>query len=81
MNGKGQLPLMHHLPPISTYDSTRLSGSITAQNLVGYLGFYDICMELIEEGTENLKPDKEADAQRLLAYYLYYNRPPVTQAA
>ncbi|KAG8749408.1 hypothetical protein FRC11_011359, partial [Ceratobasidium sp. 423] len=77
INEKGELPWMRYLDDVYASSSDRLSRSITTKELVGYLRFYGIGAELIEEETGNLKPDKEAEAQKLLAIYLYYGRPPV----
>ncbi|KAG8748815.1 hypothetical protein FRC11_011857 [Ceratobasidium sp. 423] len=64
---------------IIRYNRDKLSGSVLAWVLVGYLKFYGIGAELIEEGTGNLKPDKEEAAQKVLAHYLYYCCPPASQ--
>ncbi|CUA74787.1 hypothetical protein RSOLAG22IIIB_11478 [Rhizoctonia solani] len=78
MNDKGELPWVQHLPEIYTSTPRAFSPSITDKVLVGYLRFYDVGTNLIEEGTGNLKPDKKEDAQSLLAYYLYHGHPPVS---
>ncbi|CAE6450736.1 unnamed protein product [Rhizoctonia solani] len=72
INKKGQLPRMYNLPAIASLNSADFRGSIEAQKVAGYLRFYDISTELIEENTSDLKPDQEANARNLLAYYLYY---------
>ncbi|KAH7335783.1 hypothetical protein B0J17DRAFT_667777 [Rhizoctonia solani] len=75
INHEGELPWMRCLPGISTLDSVNISGALTLQELASYIKFYNISADLIEEGTGNLKSDKEADAKKRLAFYLYYRRP------
>ncbi|ELU39647.1 hypothetical protein AG1IA_06328 [Rhizoctonia solani AG-1 IA] len=75
MNEKGEFPWMYHLRNTSSNSSGELCNPILGKELVAYLKFYNIGTELIEEGTENLKPNKEADAQKALGYFLYYLRP------
>ncbi|CAE7184360.1 unnamed protein product [Rhizoctonia solani] len=78
INNKGELPLMHHLEDIYSNRAYVLNRDITITELVAYLKFYSIGTELIDEETGTLKPDKEADAKKLLAYYLYHGRPPAS---
>ncbi|CAE6436926.1 unnamed protein product [Rhizoctonia solani] len=76
MNGNGELPWMYHLEDVYSGNGTSLSRSISVQELVGYLKFYCIGAELIEDQSGNIKPGREADAQRLLASHLCYANPP-----
>ncbi|GAB1524488.1 hypothetical protein RhiTH_007642 [Rhizoctonia solani] len=75
MNEKGEFPWMYHLQSTSGGSSGELYNPVVGKELVAYLKFYNIGTELIEEGTENLKPNKEADAKKALGYFLYYLRP------
>ncbi|CAE6376559.1 unnamed protein product [Rhizoctonia solani] len=75
VNEKGELPWMYCFGDIYARDQFTLSRSIPEKELVAYLNFYNIGTELIEEGTENIKPGKEEDAKKSLAYFLYNLRP------
>ncbi|QRW24015.1 laminin domain protein [Rhizoctonia solani] len=66
MNEKGEFPWMYHLQSTSGGSSGELYNPVVGKELVAYLKFYNIGTELIEEGTENLKPNKEADAKKAL---------------
>jgi hypothetical protein len=66
---------MYCFGDIYARDQFTLSRSIPEKELVAYLNFYNIGTELIEEGTENIKPGKEEDAKKSLAYFLYNLRP------
>ncbi|CAE7220238.1 unnamed protein product [Rhizoctonia solani] len=78
INDKGELPSMHHLDDVYGNSHCTLNRNITTTELVAYLKFYSIGTELIDEETGTLKPDKEADAKKLLAYFLYYGSPPAS---
>ncbi|CAE6463590.1 unnamed protein product [Rhizoctonia solani] len=75
INEKGEFPWMHCLEDIYSLNGSSLNRFIVEKELVAYLKFYDIGAYLIEEETGNLKPDKQEDAKKALAYFLYYCRP------
>ncbi|CUA76324.1 hypothetical protein RSOLAG22IIIB_12214 [Rhizoctonia solani] len=81
INEKGEQPWMHRLRNVEAYqchDGTKLSPSLTDEELGGYLRFYDIGADLIDNGTGNIMSGKEADARQLLAYYLYNGALPIS---
>ncbi|CAE7091089.1 unnamed protein product [Rhizoctonia solani] len=81
MNNKGELPSVRNLPIVIPGSSSTLQGAITKQALADYLNFYDIGTDLIEEDTGDIKADRDADAQKVLAHYLWFGHPPASQGA
>ncbi|CAE6475624.1 unnamed protein product, partial [Rhizoctonia solani] len=79
MNNKGELPSVRNLPIVIPGSSSTLQGAITKQALADYLNFYDIGTDLIEEDTGDIKADRDADAQKVLAHYLWFGHPPASQ--
>ncbi|GAB1524486.1 hypothetical protein RhiTH_007640 [Rhizoctonia solani] len=77
MNEKGELPWMHRLPEIRVYNEELLD-SHSVESLVGYLKFYDIGAELIDEETGELKPGRKEDAEKLLSHRLARGYPSIS---